>query len=96
MQFEVSSKVVATAMALAAFAVAILAGLHAGNPTRSILVNALIAMIAGHIVGYVAGLAGERVIREHAASVAAAARAAADAAKGAKTEPSSAGGGAAR
>ena len=68
MQIESTSKMVATAMGLAAFAIAILAGLYAGNPTITILGNAVLCMVACHIVGLFIGSIGERVVREHVES----------------------------
>lgn len=69
MKFEVSSKVVATAMGLAGFAIAVIAGLHAGNPTATILTNAILCMVACQFVGLFIGSVGERVVREHVASM---------------------------
>ncbi len=68
LQIESASKMVATAMGLAAFAIAILAGLHAGNPTTTILGIAVLCMVACHIVGLFIGSIGERVVREHVKS----------------------------
>ncbi len=68
MQFEVSSRLVATAMGLAGFAIAVLAGLHAGNPSGTVLTNAILCMVACQFVGLFLGSIGERVVREHVAS----------------------------
>ncbi len=65
MQFGVSSKVVAATLSLAAFAVAIVAGLAGGNDSAGVLVNALICMVVCHPVGMILGAIGERVVREH-------------------------------
>jgi tetrahydromethanopterin S-methyltransferase subunit C len=59
------SKVMAGCLALAGFAVAILAGLAAGNSAGDVLVRALIAMLACYPVGFVVGMICERVIAMH-------------------------------
>lgn len=61
----VSSKVLAGCLALAAFAVAILAGLASGNPAAQILLRAVVAMIACYPVGFIVGLLCERAIADH-------------------------------
>ncbi|MHC4081368.1 MAG: hypothetical protein ACYS15_18580 [Planctomycetota bacterium] len=60
-----ASRAVAGCFALAAFAVAVVAGLAGGNTTSSILVRALIAMIVCYPVGLVIGLVCQHVIEEH-------------------------------
>ncbi len=60
----VPSYVIAACVALAAFAVATLAGLASGNSAASILFRALIAMLACYPVGLVVGMACQRVIWE--------------------------------
>ncbi|MCH8344603.1 MAG: hypothetical protein IH983_11515 [Planctomycetes bacterium] len=60
----VLSNVLAGCFAMAAFAVAILAGLAGGNPPASILLKALIAMIVCYPVGLMIGLAAQRVISD--------------------------------
>ncbi len=62
------SHLVAGCLALAAFAVAIVAGLAAGNAPTPILLRAVIAMIACYPVGLVIGLVCQRVIDEHLAA----------------------------
>lgn len=52
-------------MGLAGFAVALLAGLQAGNETSRIIVVALIAMLVCHAAGVVLGLVIERIVDEH-------------------------------
>lgn len=52
-------------MGLAGFAVAMLAGLQAGNETGRVIVAALVSMVACHIAGIVLGLLIERVVEEH-------------------------------
>ena len=61
-----ASRAVAGCFALAAFAVAVVAGLAGGNTTASILVRALIAMAVCYPVGLVIGLMCQRVVEEHA------------------------------
>jgi uncharacterized protein involved in response to NO len=60
-------KVVAAVFALSAFAVALIAGLGAGNDTTTVLSRALGALLICQIIGLIAGLIIERVIREHEA-----------------------------
>ena len=62
-------RLVATCFALAAFAIALLGGLVAGNETMLALVRALLALIVCYPVGRAVGLVCRRVISEHAASV---------------------------
>ncbi len=52
-------------IALLAFAVAIVAGLYAGNSAMGILTRALIALAAGALVGQAAGWTAKLVLREH-------------------------------
>ena len=61
----IATKVIGASLALSAFAVAIVAGLAAGNPARTILVNAVFSMIACQIVGFFAGSLAERAVAEH-------------------------------
>lgn len=60
-----AGRLVATVMALAAFAVAVIAGLSAGNPATLVLGRALACMIVCQAVGTAVGSIGERVVREH-------------------------------
>ncbi len=60
----VLSNVLAGCFAMAAFAVAILAGLAGGNAPASILLRALIAMIVCYPVGLMIGLAVQRVVSD--------------------------------
>ncbi len=50
---------------LLAFAVALVAGLYAGNAPAVVLFRALLAMFAGAVVGQFAGWAAKYVLREH-------------------------------
>ncbi len=59
------SNVIAGSFALAAFAVAVVAGMAGGNSATSILVRALIAMIGCYPVGLIIGLICARVMADH-------------------------------
>jgi putative Mn2+ efflux pump MntP len=61
----IATKVIAASMALSAFAVAIVAGLAAGNPARSVLFNAVVSMIVCQILGLFIGAFAERAIADH-------------------------------
>jgi len=61
------AKVVATVFALSAFAVAVIAGLYAGNAAGTVLWRAIIAMLVCQVLGMFAGSLIERIITEHAA-----------------------------
>jgi hypothetical protein len=52
---ERESRIIAACFALAAFCVAMVAGLGAGNPPLTILFNSIIAMVVCHLVGTAAG-----------------------------------------
>jgi len=60
-----SSKVIAGCFGLAAFAVAIVAGLAHDNPTAQILLRAILAMAVCYFIGAIAGMICERVIVLH-------------------------------
>ena len=60
-----ASRAVAGCFALAAFAVAVVAGLAGGNTPSSILVRAIMAMVVCYPVGLVIGLVCQQVIEEH-------------------------------
>lgn len=60
-----ASKAVASCFALAAFAVAVLAGLAGGNEAVPILTRALIAMAVCYPVGLIVGLVCQHVIEQH-------------------------------
>lgn len=55
-------------MALSAFAIAVVAGLAAGNPARTVLFHALVAMIVCQALGLIAGSVAERAVARHIAS----------------------------
>ncbi len=50
---------------LLAFAVALVAGIQAGNPVTVVLARAMGALFMGAMVGQGAGLAAKHVLREH-------------------------------
>ncbi len=60
------SKVIAAVFGLAAFAVAVVAGLWAGNPASTVLIHATIAMVLCQVAGVLVGVACESVIERHA------------------------------
>ena len=59
------SNIIAACFALAAFAVAVVAGMAGGNPATAILIRALIAMIGCYPVGLIIGLICARVMTDH-------------------------------
>lgn len=59
------SKVIAGCFAMAAFAVAVLAGLAGGNSAVSILIRALIALICCYPIGLMIGMICQRVMTDH-------------------------------
>ncbi|MCH6552037.1 MAG: hypothetical protein IH804_08495 [Planctomycetes bacterium] len=63
----VPSNVIGACFSLAAFAVAILAGLVSGNGVTSILVRAVLAMIVCYPVGLIIGLVCQRVVDDQVA-----------------------------
>jgi hypothetical protein len=58
------TKVVSACCGLAAFAIAVVAGLSAENPGEVILFRALICMVACQLVGLALGMVIERVITD--------------------------------
>lgn len=64
----VPSNVLAGCFSLAAFAVALVAGLAAGNSTGSILARGVIAMILCYPLGLLVGVVCHRVVEEQAAA----------------------------
>ena len=71
------SRAVAGCFALAAFAVAVVAGLAGGNGATAILLRALIVMVICYPVGLLAGLVCQYVVDQHVRQQAAEAAAAA-------------------
>lgn len=61
------TRVTAACLALAAFSIALIAGLAAGNPTSDILLRALVALACCFILGLAIGLIAERMIGDHIA-----------------------------
>lgn len=59
------TRIVAAQMGLLAFACAIFAGLYAGNSATTIMSRALLALLAGVLVGQSAALVGKLLLREH-------------------------------
>lgn len=66
LQSGVPSRIVASAFALCAFAIALLGGLSAGNNAFDVLVTAVIAMFVCFVLGQGLGMMGERAIAEAA------------------------------
>lgn len=58
-------KSISAQVALLAFGVAILAGLSAGNSPQTILVRALLAMVAALVAGQLVSWAAGLVLRDH-------------------------------
>jgi hypothetical protein len=52
-------------LGLLVFGVAILAGLRAGNSATTVLVRALLAMVAAYGIGQLVGWFGRLVLRDH-------------------------------
>jgi hypothetical protein len=77
-----TARVLSAMCASIGFAVSVLAGLRANNPFEIILDHALVAMAACFATGYVVGLMGGCIAREHASRVSAAEKAAAKVAAG--------------
>ena len=63
----VAGRAIAGCFALAAFSVAVVAGLAGGNTATAILVRALIAMIVCYPLGMLVGVLCRRVIDQHLA-----------------------------
>lgn len=58
------TRLIATSLALTAFAAAVLAGVAADNPAATVLWRALVAMIACYIAGAVIGAIASRALDE--------------------------------
>jgi hypothetical protein len=67
-----TGRVIAACFALAAFSVAIVAGLASGNDAAQILLRAVVVLLVCQPVGTVAGMICEGVVRSHAQREAAA------------------------
>ena len=59
------SKLIASSLALLAFAAAVVAGLIVDNPATTIISRALIAMILCYIAGSAIGAVAQRALEEH-------------------------------
>lgn len=71
MAASVPIKAVSGMFGLAGFAIAVIAGLTAGNPGASVLMTALVASVACYGVGFLAGLVVDFVVQEHLRNAAA-------------------------
>lgn len=65
MTLTTTTRLIATCFALAAFSVAIIAGLAADNPGTTVLTTAIICMIGCQLIGLVVGAVAQRAIDEH-------------------------------
>lgn len=63
----VASRAIAGCFSLAAFSVALIAGLAGGNTATSILMRALFAMVACYPLGLLVGYACRHVVEQHLA-----------------------------
>jgi len=62
------TKVIAGTVGLAAFSVAVIAGLAAGNAATDVLLRAVVAMAVCHAIGLMLGAMGERTVDEYVKS----------------------------
>lgn len=62
-------RLTASVMALAGFVVALLSGMQAANPTSRVIVTAMVALIACHVIGTLLGMIIESVLTDHRRSV---------------------------
>ena len=58
-------RVIASAFALAGFAVAMIAGLAAGNPAGAVIKTGLVAMIVCYAAGVAIGSVAQSVVAQH-------------------------------
>jgi hypothetical protein len=65
LNFGVTTKLIAATFALCGFAVAVLAGLSAGNSASRVLTTALVSMVVCQFAGLIVGFIGERVVSDH-------------------------------
>jgi len=70
-----AGRIIASCFALAAFTVALIAGMAGGNAAAQILLRAVVAMIVCYPVGLIAGGICDRIIQAHTSTAAAAAKA---------------------
>lgn len=59
------AKVVAGALGLTGFTVAIISGMAAGNDSSTVITAAIISMLACHVLGLCIGATADRVLRAH-------------------------------
>jgi hypothetical protein len=59
---------IAASLALVAFFVCILAGMHAENPFTTVVANALLALVVTFIVGLVLGAMAQKMLDENLAA----------------------------
>lgn len=64
MSSTISIRAIAGCFALACFSVALIAGLASGRDASGILSRAILALLAGQVIGALAGWALSRVFRE--------------------------------
>lgn len=64
MIFGIASKAIAGTFALAAFAIAIVAGLAVGNDPLHVLSTAIVCMVVSQVVGLLVGAACERAVSD--------------------------------
>lgn len=62
-------RTIATTLGLAAFVVAIVAGLAAGNDPSRVLSTAIVAMICCQVLGLALGAVGQHIVSGHLASI---------------------------
>ena len=62
---QTTPKMIAGCFSLAAFGVAVVAGLASDNPVMMILVRALVSMLLCYPIGWIIGLICQRIISEH-------------------------------
>lgn len=62
-------RLTASVMALSGFVVALLSGMQADNPTSRVIVTAMVALIACHVIGTLLGMIIESVLTDHHRSV---------------------------
>lgn len=67
MNFGNAAKLIASAFALCGFAIAVIAGMAAGNDATHVLGTAVVCMVICQGAGFAAGAIGERVVGEHVA-----------------------------
>lgn len=60
----IPTRIIAASCGLSGFAVAIVAGLSAGNPAEDVLIQALIALLACNLLGMAVGTIAERTVRD--------------------------------